>query len=115
MWELLLGEGAKRRGAAGGPQTLRVPGRAEMGAGGTGKEGREGRRKGSSGAGRRGQARRSGPARPHKPSAGVGEGDPLRDPFPAAPRAGGEAAAGEGREAKGRPPGHGRPQAAELF
>lgn len=34
MWELLLGEGAKRRGAAGGPQTLRVPGRAEMGAGG---------------------------------------------------------------------------------
>lgn len=65
-----------------------------------GKEGREGRRKGSSGAGRRGQARRSGPARPHKPSAGVGEGDSLRDPFPGRQR-GGEAAAG--RAAEGRP------------
>lgn len=81
MWELLLGEGAKRRGAAGGPQTLRVPGRAEMGAGGgKGREGREGRKeegKQQSREARPGEEERPGPAAPAQ--RGVGRG-PQPDP-----------------------------------
>lgn len=73
MWELLLGEGAKRRGAAGGPQTLRVPGRAEMGAGG-GKGRKGGKEGGREAAEPGGEARRGGAARPGHTSPARGSG-----------------------------------------
>lgn len=103
MWELLLGEGAKRRGAAGGPQTLRVPGRAEMGAGGG--KGREEEGKQRSREARPGEEERPGPAT--QAQRGGREGDPLPDAFPAAPGSAG----GEGRRprAKGGKRRGGRP------